>query len=775
MGKKSFDDGPAVTLQQATKMPCPWSGMDVVKDRLVKNQRLLEGIEKSPTKDVHPSLKNIEKNAAILRPLVEQMKSMKRMSAWPIEVYGVLCVAFYEGHKECYIGRPGNEGFNPESWGFQQAWTMHKMISALRTKAQRDAAAAELVSLLRDAKRLRLEELQIQNQLTYPNPPEGPEYADEDECCEDDDDDEVCNDPPDDVFEAYGLLGDTLVDGVPGVLDDAAGGHSEKETGPPVRVEASAAGREDVEVIPDSPDPATASSKRLKTHLLEGLRPHMLQMLLESAEQKMATASTYAPSAGSRERRTSTSSLEAAVSVDLGSPVQLDCPMVGNTPSPALLKDLKGSVNAGAADASNEDTLPASFEEMEAVAAAVSGALHRNPALKRNVWGDGVELEEPASRRHFPTEEAKAPDSPFPLARRTPEALESPFPLAQRTPPEALESPCRLPADPGSPSGDTPMPTVSPLEVTIRCEASSKPAKLKLSVAEAAEVAEVAEVVKAATKAVVEPCRQTRVQAQMGEVAAQAVVQAAVEAAVGAMAARAVARIRRAAKCRQSGMGSVDEAVDVPPAPVKVKSKGTKDGNSKTAQPKVEAKSKAKSKAKAKAKTQAKRGLEPSMEPSTEKLDDEERPESVHSPIRPRTLFKGCSPSKPIFNTPARRVKKDDRNAKGRGKGKKGKAANSKPSQPFASEYLRQNLDTLPNSFARRPIPSGVPALERYCRMVRSFQEQVEKELEPGMKCKAEYDFWNMVTEFKGSHPPIDSDDYRYIEQVRDVCNENLG
>ena len=144
MGKKSFDDGPALTIQEAVRMSCPWSGMDMVKDKLAKGQRLLEGTQKSPSGDVHASLQNIEKNAGILRPLVEQMKQMKRMSAWPIEVYGVLCVAFYEGHKECYMGRPGNESFNPEPWGFRQAWSMHKMISALRTKAQRDEMPREL-------------------------------------------------------------------------------------------------------------------------------------------------------------------------------------------------------------------------------------------------------------------------------------------------------------------------------------------------------------------------------------------------------------------------------------------------------------------------------------------------------------------------------------------------------------------------------------------------------------------------------------------------------
>ena len=92
---------------------------------------------------------------------------------------------------------------------------------------------------------------------------------------------------------------------------------------------------------------------------------------------------------------------------------------------------------------------------------------------------------------------------------------------------------------------------------TIRCEASTKPAKLKLSVVEAAEVAEA---VKAAKKATAKPCRQTRV--QMGaEVAAEAAAEAAAAeaAAARAVAARAVARIRRAAPCRQSGMGSFPE------------------------------------------------------------------------------------------------------------------------------------------------------------------------------------------------------------------------
>ena len=63
---------------------------------------------------------------------------------------------------------------------------------------------------------LCVQELKIQNQLAYPVAPEGPGMI---EGCEHDDDGgredvEVCNDPPDmdDVFDAYGLLGDTLVE-----------------------------------------------------------------------------------------------------------------------------------------------------------------------------------------------------------------------------------------------------------------------------------------------------------------------------------------------------------------------------------------------------------------------------------------------------------------------------------------------------------------------------------------------------------------------------------
>ncbi|CAE7300252.1 unnamed protein product [Symbiodinium sp. KB8] len=555
MGKKSFVDGPALTSIVAAAMPCPWSGLDLVKDRLAKGQRLLEGNEtKSPIGDVHPSLENIERNAGILRPLVERMKSMKRMSAWPIETYSVLCVAFYDGHKECYMGRKGNESFNPESWGFQQAWAMHKMISALRTKAMRDeiprelslelanrmfcfdvsldAASAELVNLLRDAKRLRLQEIKDETERDYPMQSEGSEHDDGDgereECDDDDDGDAVMVDSPDmDVFEAFGLVGDT----VPGAPGDAPADHSEagpplrveaSEVGPLVRVEASAAGFADVETIADSPEPVVASSAgRVKPHLLEGLKPHMLQMLLESAERKMASTSSSAASSGRKPTEVASG-----------------------------LKDVD---------------------------------------MLRSTLGRGK-------------------------------------------------------GDPKSP----------------------------------------------------EP----------------------------------------------SGKHSSDEA-EVPLAPVKEKP-AVKDGNSKAkAKAKAKAKSKAKAcpeakshpkskaKAKAKAKSNGKRGLESPTEPTADEKPGNERAESVASPIRPRTLFTG-SPAKPIFNTPARRDL-----GKGRGKGKK--AANSKPvAPPRASDFLRDNQATLPNSFARRAIPAGVAALERYCRIVRAFQNQVECEIEPGTKCKTE-------------------------------------
>ena len=88
--------------------------------------------------------------------------------------------------------------------------------------------------------------------------------------------------------------------------------------------------------------------------------------------------------------------------------------MVGTTPSPTVDK---GSVNVAVpADGTNEDTLPASFEEMEAVAAM----LQRNPALKRNVWGDDARLEEPASRRPFLPDEPETSERPCPLGAAHP-------------------------------------------------------------------------------------------------------------------------------------------------------------------------------------------------------------------------------------------------------------------------------------------------------------------------------------------------------------------
>ena len=264
----------------------------------------------------------------------------------------------------------------------------------------------------------------------------------------------------------------------------------------------------------------------------------------------------------------------------------------------------------------------------------------------------------------------------------------------------------------------THLPIRKPCPRTNRCDASAKLAKVGVGVAEA----------KAAKTRV-------RTISMVAEVAAQAAVQA------GAAAGRG--RGKGDPKSPEpSGKHSSDEA-EVPLAPVKEKP-AVKDGNSKAkAKAKAKAKSKAKAcpeakshpkskaKAKAKAKSNGKRGLESPTEPTADEKPGNERAESVASPIRPRTLFTG-SPAKPIFNTPARRDL-----GKGRGKGKK--AANSKPvAPPRASDFLRDNQATLPNSFARRAIPAGVAALERYCRIVRAFQNQVECEIEPGTKCKTE-------------------------------------
>lgn len=141
MGKKNFPDGEGMSVKEARTHPCPWTGLEVVVSRTSRGLRLLEGqtaVGGRSSARIHPNLQNIKHNAAILKPLVELQKKQKRLSAWKIDVYSILVTAFYESHKQCYEDRKGCENFTPESWAFEQAWTIHKMISKLRTKATRD-------------------------------------------------------------------------------------------------------------------------------------------------------------------------------------------------------------------------------------------------------------------------------------------------------------------------------------------------------------------------------------------------------------------------------------------------------------------------------------------------------------------------------------------------------------------------------------------------------------------------------------------------------------
>ena len=136
MGRKSFLDGKGMTVEQAEALACPWTGLPEVQERLSKGQKLLVG-GPDPDKPVHSGIVNIGLNAAILRPLaLLKRDTYKRLSAFKVDVYATLMLSFYEANAEAYEGRRAN--FNPKSWAWEQAWTMHKMFSKLRTKVMKD-------------------------------------------------------------------------------------------------------------------------------------------------------------------------------------------------------------------------------------------------------------------------------------------------------------------------------------------------------------------------------------------------------------------------------------------------------------------------------------------------------------------------------------------------------------------------------------------------------------------------------------------------------------
>ena len=139
MGKKSFADGRAMTIEEAETWTSLWDDLPGVNKRLAQGQKLLISSPGKAWNTVHANLGNISLNALVLKPVAELHRDKyKRLSAFPIDVYAVLIHDFYSKNAVSYQGREDIKDFDAKSWAWNQAWTMHKMFSKLRNKVQRD-------------------------------------------------------------------------------------------------------------------------------------------------------------------------------------------------------------------------------------------------------------------------------------------------------------------------------------------------------------------------------------------------------------------------------------------------------------------------------------------------------------------------------------------------------------------------------------------------------------------------------------------------------------
>ena len=168
--------------------------------------------------------------------------------------------------------------------------------------------------------------------------------------------------------------------------------------------------------------------------------------------------------------------------------------------------------------------------------------------------------------------------------------------------------------------------------------------------------------------------------------------------------------------------------------------------------PKPKSKAQAKRRPKAKAKSQAK----PMEQEEPEKegayagcyLSREEM-ESLRVKLfeSPR-----AKTTRPCFNTPARKAdgkkeraqqEKPARKPRGSSASKTGepksKRAKTQPEEKQAkTPFLLAREDKLPASFARRPIPSAIRPLEKYCRIVDAFDMMVSEQVPAGTRSKTE-------------------------------------
>ena len=128
MPRKSFQDGPCATVQEAEALVSAWDAHASLRDGAMAGQRLLADRLGKPV--VLPNLGNIGQNYLVLQEIAQSMKSRKRLSSDPIEVLAVATHGWYNKYNVSFTAKD----FNIQVWAFRDAWLLHKMFTLLRGK-----------------------------------------------------------------------------------------------------------------------------------------------------------------------------------------------------------------------------------------------------------------------------------------------------------------------------------------------------------------------------------------------------------------------------------------------------------------------------------------------------------------------------------------------------------------------------------------------------------------------------------------------------------------
>ena len=133
MPAKAYPDGPVCLDPEAVAKA--WEAHPVLAhrgkslERLVQPKPSISEDGEKPSTMCQPSKPNMIHNAALLEVLALDMSKRMRVGAHPIDVVCKMTLAFYNNHP--LYGKVVKD-FNLKTWAYNDAWTLHRMISQFR-------------------------------------------------------------------------------------------------------------------------------------------------------------------------------------------------------------------------------------------------------------------------------------------------------------------------------------------------------------------------------------------------------------------------------------------------------------------------------------------------------------------------------------------------------------------------------------------------------------------------------------------------------------------